>query len=70
MAPDNAEEMPIDDAYSMIHGESTKLSEQACKEVKELNTDMEYRNLVSKMKKKKGIFLYFNLLYTMNNASY
>ncbi|XP_055950060.1 abscission/NoCut checkpoint regulator-like isoform X3 [Argiope bruennichi] len=53
LAPGETEEMPISDEYSMLHEESRNLSDQACKEVKKLNTDMEYKNLLSTMQKKK-----------------
>ncbi|GBN38763.1 Abscission/NoCut checkpoint regulator [Araneus ventricosus] len=53
LAPENLEEMPVGVEYSMMHEESRKFSEMACKEVKELNTDVEYKNLLSSMQKKK-----------------
>ncbi|CAL1278662.1 unnamed protein product [Larinioides sclopetarius] len=52
-SPEKAEEMPVDVEYSMMQEVSRKFSEMACKDVKELNTDAEYKNLLFSMQKKK-----------------
>lgn len=48
-------ELSMDDEYSMLHGESKKLSELACKDIKELNTDAEYKKLLSSMQQEKEV---------------
>ncbi|GFY43273.1 hypothetical protein TNIN_189921 [Trichonephila inaurata madagascariensis] len=46
-------EFSMEDEYSMFQGESKKLSELACKDMKELNTDPEYKSLLSSLQQGK-----------------
>ncbi|GIY58688.1 hypothetical protein CDAR_415981 [Caerostris darwini] len=50
----SSEEMSMNEEYINFHDEAKNLSELACKEVKELNTNADYKKLLSSMQQEKG----------------
>lgn len=50
----SSEDMDVDHVYSILQAESANQSQQADQEIKILNTDKGYKELLSSMQQEKG----------------